>query len=91
VHAIVLPDPPTAGALDLIAARQEAAAAKGSGDSVTVIGRVAYLHTPDGFGTSELARSLTSGRSSPLAHGTARNWATVSALLALCEADVTGP
>ncbi len=65
-------------------------AAKGSPDTVTVIGRVAYLHTPDGFGTSELAKTLTSGRSNPLADGTARNWATVTALLALCEADVTG-
>ena len=92
VHAIVLPHPPTAEALVVIAARQEAAAAaKGGSDSVRVIGRVAYLHTPNGFGTSELARTLTAGRSNPLADGTARNWATVSALLALCEADVTGP
>ena len=52
---------------------------------------MAYLHTPDGFGTSELAKTITSGRSNPLADGTARNWATVTALLALCEADVTGP
>ena len=91
VHAIVLPHPPAKDGLALIAAREEAAATKGSPDTVTVIGRVAYLHTPNGFGTSELAKTLTSGRSNPLADGTARNWATVSALLALCEADVTGP
>ena len=91
VHAIVLPHPPGKDGLALIAAREEAAATKGSPDTVTVIGRVAYLHTPNGFGTSELAKTLTSGRSNPLADGTARNWATVSALLALCEADVTGP
>jgi uncharacterized protein (DUF1697 family) len=91
VHAIVLPHPPTAEGLVAIAARQEAAAARGGSDSVRVIGRVAYLHTPNGFGTSELARTLTAGRSNPLADGTARNWATISALLALCEADVTGP
>ncbi len=91
LHAIVLPHPLTADALALVAARQQAVAAKGDRDTVTVIGRVAYLHTPDGFGTSELARTLTSGRANPLADGTARNWATVSALLALAEADVTGP
>jgi uncharacterized protein (DUF1697 family) len=91
VHAIVLPHPPAAEELAVIGAREEAAAAKGGSDSVCVIGRVAYLHTPNGFGTSELARTLTAGRSNPLADGTARNWATVSALLAMCEADVTGP
>lgn len=91
LHAIVLPHPPGTDGLAVIAARQEAAAVKGGGDTVTVIGRVAYLHTPGGFGTSELAKTLTSGRSNPLADGTARNWATVTALLALCDADVTGP
>jgi uncharacterized protein (DUF1697 family) len=91
VHAIVLPHPPTPAGLGQVSARQEAATAKGSRDTVTVLGRVAYLHTPDGFGTSLLAKSLTSGASNPLADGTARNWATVTALLALCDADVTGP
>jgi uncharacterized protein (DUF1697 family) len=74
-----------------VAARQDAVAATGSPDTITVVGRVAYLHTPAGFGTSELAKALTSRRSNPLADGTARNWATVTALLALCDADVTGP
>lgn len=91
LHAIVLPHPLASEAQGLVALRQEAVAAKASRDTVTVIGRVAYLHTPDGFGTSELARALTSGRSNPLADGTARNWATVTALLTLSEADVTGP
>jgi uncharacterized protein (DUF1697 family) len=91
VHAIVLPHPLTADDLALIAARQDAVIVKGSRDTVTVIDRVAYLHTPDGFGSSELAKTLTSGRSNPLAAGTARNWATITALLGLCEADVTGP
>lgn len=91
VHAIVLPHPLTADGLTSLAAREEAAAAKGSRDTVTIVGRVAYLHTPDGFGTSELAKALTSGRTNPLAEGTARNWATIRALLALCDEDVTGP
>lgn len=88
VHAIVLPHPPTAAGIDEVAARQEAAAAKGGRDTVTVLGRVAYLHTPDGFGTSLLAKSLTSGASNPLAEGTARNWATVTALVSMCHPDV---
>jgi uncharacterized protein (DUF1697 family) len=91
LHAIVLPHPLDLEGRELVAARQSAVAGTGSRDTVTTIGRVAYLHTPDGFGTSELARALTSGRSGPLADGTARNWATVTALLGLCEADVTGP
>jgi uncharacterized protein (DUF1697 family) len=85
VHAIVLPHAPDASGLGVVAERQSAATAKGSADIVTVIDRTAYLHTPDGFGTSELARTLTSGRSNPLADGTARNWATVTTLMGMCE------
>ena len=47
--------------------------------------RTAYLHTPDGLGTSRLAASLLSKGSSPLADGTARNWATVAALLGMID------
>ena len=85
VHAIVLPHAPGADVLDAVAQRQAAVEAKGSRDTVTVIGRVAYLHTPDGFGTSELAKTLTSGARAPLADGTARNWASVTKLLELCR------
>lgn len=87
----MLPQAPSPEALALVRGRQEAVAAKGSRDTVVVVGRVAFLHTPDGFGTSELARMLTSGRSKPLADGTARTRATIAALLALCDSDVTGP
>jgi uncharacterized protein (DUF1697 family) len=62
----------------------EAAAAKGTRDSVTAIGRVLYLHTPDGFGTSDLAKTLSRG--TVRANGTARNLATTAKLLALCDA-----
>jgi uncharacterized protein (DUF1697 family) len=85
VHAIVLPHPPAAAGLAIVADRQAAAAAKGSADTVTMIDRVAYLHTPDGFGTSLLAKTLTSGRGNPLADGTARNWATMTTLLGMCD------
>jgi uncharacterized protein (DUF1697 family) len=46
-----------------------------------------YLHTPDGFGASELAAQLT--RVNPAVQdrgGTARNWATVTKLLAMLDA-----
>ncbi len=81
VHAIVLAHAPGSDAAAAAAARQAASAAKGSRDTVTIVGRTAYLHTPDGFGTSDLAKALMSGRTSPLADGTARNWATMTALL----------
>ncbi len=85
LHAIVLPHAPDASTLAWLVERQAAAAATGSADRVTVIGRTAYLHTPGGFGTSALAASLTSGRS-PVADGTARNWATMTTLLEMCTA-----
>ena len=51
----------------------------------TVVGRTLFLHTPDGYGRSELAvRLARSGGAG--ATGTARNWATVTKLLALCDA-----
>ncbi len=83
LHAIVLPHPPDATSLAWLVERQAAATDAGSEDRVTVIDRTAYLHTPAGFGTSALAASLTGSRS-PLADGTARNWATVTTLLEMC-------
>ena len=49
-----------------------------------VHGAVVYLHTPDGFGRSVLA-DLLARKASPTAAGTARNWSTVSRLLAMCQ------
>lgn len=87
VHVIALPHAPTDPQIRAVAERAAAAAAAGGRDSVAVIGSAAYLHTPDGFGTSTLAAALLSSRTSPLADGTARNWSTVSALLGLLDAD----
>jgi uncharacterized protein (DUF1697 family) len=78
--------------LDRIAAAESAAAAKGSRDTVTAIGQALFLHTPDGFGNSELAQALFRSISAPgkqkkaesLA-ATARNWATATKLLSLCD------
>ena len=65
--------------------RRNALAAKGSRDEAAIVGRVLYLHTPDGFGRSELAAELSKGAKRNPAEGTARNWATVTKLLAMCE------
>jgi uncharacterized protein (DUF1697 family) len=93
VHVIFLPADPEPGTAARLAQAQEQAAAKGSRekgsrDTVTLVGRAVFLHTPDGFGTSELAKLLSRGGGpmSPGGAGTARNWATVTKLLALCDA-----
>ena len=83
LHAVFFREPPGPQMLESIAAAERQAAAKGSRDEVTVIGRTVFLHTPDGYGRSELALRLDRA-SSGAAAGTARNWATVTKLLALC-------
>jgi uncharacterized protein (DUF1697 family) len=68
-----------------------AAAAKGSRDTVQASGRALYVHTPDGFGRSELAQNLFKLVTPPAKQkkqnlaGTARNWATATKLLSMCE------
>jgi uncharacterized protein (DUF1697 family) len=89
VHVVFLNAEPPADLLERIAAAESAAAAKGSRDTIRAIGRALFVHTPDGFGNSELAQVLfrlvgSSGKTSVAA--TARNWATAGKLLALCEA-----
>lgn len=86
VHVIFLPADREPGKADLLAQAQRQAAQKGSRDTVALAGRAVFLHTPDGFGTSELAKLLgrAGGPMSAGGAGTARNWATVTKLLALC-------
>lgn len=88
VHAVflnVVPSPDLMGKIDAAVAT---AAAKGSRDSVRAVGRVLYLHTPDGFGTSDVAEATMKIVGAPKAGviGTARNWATTNKLLSLCDA-----
>lgn len=86
VHGVFLavdPDPAMAGR---VAEAARAAADAGGRDEATVIGRTLYLHTPDGFGNSVMVKTLTMKRSSPAADGTARNWPTITKLLALLTA-----
>ncbi len=86
LHAIFQRSEPDAAARTRIAELVASVRAKGSRDDVTIDGRTVYLHTPEGFGTSELAKAMTTrGRTAPVT-GTGRNWATVTTLLAMCEA-----
>ena len=91
VHVVFLTAEPPEDLLDRIAAAESAAAAKGSRDTVRAAGPALFLHTPDGFGTSELAQTLfriispPAKKQAPGLAATARNWATSTKLLALCE------
>jgi uncharacterized protein (DUF1697 family) len=86
VHAFFLSTAVGREVTDHLAELQGRSEAKGSRDRAQAMGRVVYLHTPDGFGRSELATLL--GRSRTLAElgATARNWATVTTLLSMCDA-----
>lgn len=53
------------------------------GEAIEVLGKVAYLHTPNGFGTSKFAAAFDKGIGVP---NTARNWNTVLKLHELAEA-----
>lgn len=55
----------------------------GAGEGIAVVGGAAYLHTPNGFGTSKLAEKFDKGIGVP---NTARNWNTVLALAKLAAA-----
>jgi uncharacterized protein (DUF1697 family) len=86
VHAVFLPPDPGPEVAPKVAALVERVAADGSRDTATLIGRVLFLHTPDGFGRSKLSELLLARSNSPVPAGTARNWSTVSKLLDLCGA-----
>lgn len=86
VHAVVLSAPPGPELAARLDAAVAASAAKGAPDAAATIGRTLYLHTPAGYGASDLAAAALRIVSSPRAGvtGTARNWATVTKLLELC-------
>lgn len=96
VHVVFLNAELPGSLLDRISAAEGAAAAKGSRDTVQVTAPSAgqppalFLHTPDGFGTSELAQNVFKliappKKSRPGLAATARNWSTATKLLSLCE------
>lgn len=84
VHAVFLSEAPSADLLERIAVLQAAAPGR---DTVRHLGQVLYLHTPDGFGRSDLSQRLMRLLASPRAGvvGTARNWSTVTTLLGRLE------
>lgn len=77
LHAAVLAEDPPEGALEKLRAVAK------EGERIEVIGRVAYLHTPHGFGTSKLAERFDKGIGVP---NTARNWNTVTKLMEMAAA-----
>jgi len=87
VHVAFLGAEPSTELLARLKAAESAAAAKGSRDTITAIGKALYVHTPDGFGNSELAQVLFRiiGTGKHDLAVTARNWSTATTLLSLCE------
>jgi uncharacterized protein (DUF1697 family) len=83
LHAVFRRQEMTPDVIAAITAAQRSATAKGSQDEAIVVGRTLFLHTPDGIGRSELAVQLA--RSSGQPAGTARNWATVTRLMAMLD------
>jgi uncharacterized protein (DUF1697 family) len=81
LHAVFRDTEPSAAEASRIAEAVGRARANGSADDAMVVGRALYVHTPDGFGRSELAARLVS--SAPRTAGTARNWLTVTRLMAM--------
>jgi uncharacterized protein (DUF1697 family) len=77
LHAAVLAEAPQTERLEALRAF-----AKGR-EAIEVVGKVAYLYTPDGFGTSKLAEKFDKGIG---VANTARNWNTVIALAKLADA-----
>jgi len=58
-------------------------AKKSANERIALVGTNLYLHAPDGFAKSALARSVESQLS---VNATARNWRTVSRLLEMAQA-----
>jgi len=87
VHAVVLSEPPGPELLGKLDAAVAQAATAGAPDSVRLVSRTLYVHTPAGYGNSDLAQAVIKIVSSPKAGltGTARNWATMTKLLELCD------
>ncbi|BBG00257.1 MULTISPECIES: DUF1697 domain-containing protein [Pseudonocardia] len=83
LHAVFRSAPPSDDdrrRLDAALAAERAAGGRGD---AAVVGRVVYLHLPDGLGRSTLAARLTARSGATDGGGTTRNWTTVGKLLEL--------
>jgi uncharacterized protein (DUF1697 family) len=86
VHVVFLGEAASDAVARTIADAARIAREAGSPDAAAVRGAAVYLHTPGGLGRSRLAAELNRGpRGSP---GTARNWSTVTKLLAMCRSSL---
>ncbi len=87
LHAVFRSAELTPDQVAAVAGAEQRARAKGSRDEARAVGRVVYLRTPDGLGRSELAAQLARSPTAEAADGggTARNWATVTKLLAMLD------
>lgn len=74
VHAVVLDDTPTEDSVKKLLSYAV------PGEDLRIIGKVAYLHTPHGFGRSKLAEKFDKGIG---VTNSARNWNTVLKLAEL--------
>lgn len=77
LHAAVLAGKPEKAKLEALRSFAKA------GEGIEIVGKVAYIHTPNGFGTSKLAEKFDKGIGVP---NTARNWNTVLALAKMADA-----
>src|SRR5215469_15883915 len=85
VHAVLRNTELSEKGRTAVAAAVSAARASGSRDEAVIVGRTLFLHTPDGFGRSQLAVKLTTSAAQD--SGTARNWATVTKLMSLLTGE----
>ena len=84
MHAVFLSEAPAPELRSSVSAAQRRAKETGARDEARIVGRTLFLHTPHGYGRSELAATLMRKSAGTAgAGGTARNWATVNKLLAL--------
>jgi uncharacterized protein (DUF1697 family) len=81
LHAVFRRDAVDSDGIATVAAEVQRARDSGSRDDAVVAGRTLFLRTPDGLGRSDLAARLA--RTSVQSAGTARNWATVTKLMAM--------
>jgi uncharacterized protein (DUF1697 family) len=77
VHAALLESAPKAEDVERVRARSV------NGEDIKIVGGVAYLHTPHGFGTSKMAEKFDAWIG---VTNTARNWNTVLKLAELGKA-----
>lgn len=81
LHAAVLAAEPDAARVEALQGFAK------NGERFAVVGKVAYIHTPNGFGTSKLAVKFDKGIG---VANTARNWNTVVKLMELAEKAAAG-